>query len=534
MVMFIYAQDDAGVMSRRTVMHKYSPATLEFVGEVEATPPEEIPSIIQKAREAQAEWYALPLENREKTLRQVQKALADRTEEFVELVSLETGKPVMEALATDVMNALSVGDFSLERMEHLFREGKVEFGSISTMMRYMGRSSYLIPRPLGVVGIITPWNYPLALPYSQVMMALAAGNAVVLKPSSHTPLTALRMREMMVKAGLPDQLLHVIIGSGEEVGEALVSSDVDRLVFTGHPDVGRRIMTLAAQRLTPLTLELGGKDAFIVLKDADLRRAAKAACWGSFVNCGQTCVAVKRIYLHRSVEAKFTDLFLKEVQALKQGYDPEDPSLTLGPLISERAVQDMEAQVARALEQGAKVLTGGKRMPGHKGHFFEPTVIVGAAQSSDIVQKETFGPVVVLLTFGDEEEAVRLNNDSLYALNGSVWTSDLAKGRDMATKLKSGTITVNNVAYTYGLGATPWGGRGESGFGRTHGDAGFEEMIERQHVHLDHGKFPSEIWWPPYGEESMEAMRNFTMMAFIGDRSRMLQRLLKARRLMKR
>ena len=320
MVMFIYAQDDAGAMSRRTVMHKYSPATLEFVGEVEVTPPEEIPGIIQKAREAQAEWYALPLEKREKTLRQVQKALADRTEEFVELVSLETGKPVMEALATDVMNALSVGDFALGRMEHLFRESKVEFGSISTMMRYMGRSSYLIPRPLGVVGIIAPWNYPLAIPYSQAMMALAAGNAVVLKPSSHTPLTALRMREMMVKAGLPDQLLHVIIGSGEEVGEALVKANVDRLVFTGHPDVGRRIMTLAAQRLTPLTLELGGKDAFIVLKDADLRRAAKAACWGSFVNCGQTCAAVKRIYLHRSVEKKFTELFLKEVQALRQGY----------------------------------------------------------------------------------------------------------------------------------------------------------------------------------------------------------------------
>lgn len=534
MVMFIYAQGVALAMSRRTVIHKYNPATLEFVGEAEVTPPEELPNIIDKARKAQAEWFALPLEKREDVLRQVQNALADRTEEFVKLVSLETGKPVMEALATDVMNALSVGDFALGRMEHLFRESKVEFGSISTMMRYMGRSSYLIPRPLGVVGIIAPWNYPLAIPYSQTMMALAAGNAVVLKPSSHTPLTALRMGEMMLQAGLPEKLLQVIVGSGEDVGEALVRSDVDRVVFTGHPDVGRRIMTLAAQRLTPLTLELGGKDAFIVLKGADLRRAVKAACWGSFVNAGQTCVAVKRIYLHRSVEKKFTELFLNEVQALKQGYDPEDPSLTLGPLISEKAVQDMEAQVARALEQGAKALTGGKRTPGMKGYFFEPTVIVGAAQGSDLVQKETFGPVVALLTFDDEEEAVRLNNDSAYALNGSVWTADLEKGREMATRLRSGTITVNNVSYTYGLGATPWGGRGESGFGRTHGDAGFEEMIERQHVHLDHGKFPSEIWWPPYGEESMEAMRDFTMLAFIGERDHMLQRLLKARRLMKR
>ncbi|MCX6651257.1 MAG: aldehyde dehydrogenase family protein [Methanomassiliicoccales archaeon] len=521
-------------MSRRTVIHKYNPANLEFVGEAEVTPSEEVPKIIDTARKAQAEWAALPLDKRKNILHQVQNALAKRTDEFVGLVSQETGKPAMEALATDVMNALSVGDFAVGRMEHIFRESTVDFGSLSTMMRYMGRSSHMIPRPLGVVGIIATWNYPLAIPYSQAMMALAAGNAVILKPSSHTPLTALRMGEMMLKTGIPEGLMQVIVGSGEEVGEALVRSNVDRLVFTGHPDVGHRIMTVAAQRLTPLTLELGGKDAFIVLKDADLRRAAKAACWGSFVNCGQTCVAVKRIYLHRSVEKKFTELFLEEVRALKQGYDPEDPSLTVGPLISEKAIKDMETQVARALEQGAKILIGGQRKPGEKGYFFEPTVITNAAQSSDIVQKETFGPIVVLLTFDSEEEVVRLNNDSLYALNGSVWTSDLEKGREIATRLRSGTITVNNVAYTYGLGATPWGGRGESGFGRTHGDNGFEEMIERQHVHLDRGKFSSEIWWPPYSEEGMEAMRDFTMLAFVGEKDRMLQRLLRARQFMKR
>lgn len=532
MVSFIYADGVEVPMSRRTVIHKSNPATLEPLGEVECAFPEDIPMMVGTAREAQASWGRESPAKRSRVLRRVQDLLAERTDEFAELVSRETGKPLMESLATDVMNALSVGDFAASRVEHVFRESRVEFGPLSSVMRYMGRSSYLIPRPLGVIGIIAPWNYPLAIPYSQVMMSLAAGNGVVLKPSSHTPLTALRMAELIKEAGVPEGLLQVAVGSGAKVGEALATSDVDRIIFTGHADVGRRIMVLASQRLTPMTLELGGKDALLVLKDADLKRAARAACWGAFVNSGQTCVAVKRIYVEQSVEGRFVPLLLREVSALKQGFDLDDPSISLGSMISEGAVKEMEVQLARAVEQGAKVLAGGGR-PKREGCFFEPTV-VRAEQHMDIMREETFGPIVALSTFKDEGEAVTLANDSLFALNGSVWTSDTERGREIATRLRSGTITVNNVAYTYGLGATPWGGRGESGFGRTHGDAGFEELLERQHVHLDRGKFPSEIWWPPYGQEGMEAMHDFTGLAFNGERDRLLQKLLKARRLMRR
>ena len=519
-------------MSRRPVIHKSNPATLEPLGEVECALPEDIPKMVETARHAQSTWGRETPAKRSQLLRKVQGILADRTDEFAELVSRETGKPFMESLATDVMNALSVGDFAVSRIEHVFRESKIDFGPLSSMMRYMGRSSHLIPRPLGVIGIIAPWNYPLAIPYSQVMMALAAGNGVVLKPSSHTPLTAVRMAEMFKEAGLPDGLLQLAVGSGSKVGEALVTSGLDRIIFTGHTDVGRRIMMLASQRLTPITLELGGKDAMVILKDADLKRAARAACWGAFVNSGQTCVAVKRIYVEESLESRFTLLLLKEVSALRQGFDLDDPSVSMGSMISEEAVKEMEDQLARAVEQGAQVLAGGKR-PDLKGCFFQPTV-VRAEQHMDIVRKETFGPIVALMTFKGEEEAVTLANDSPFALNGSVWTSDMEKGRRIATTLRSGTITVNNVAYTYGLGATPWGGRGDSGFGRTHGDTGFEELIERQHVHLDRGKFSSEIWWPPYGKEGMEAMHDFTGLAFNGERDGLLQKLLKARRLMRR
>lgn len=532
MVRFIYAYAVAGRMSRRPVIRKFNPATLEPLGEVECVLPEEVPKLVETARKAQASWGSESPAKRSHLLRKVQGMLAERTDEFAELVSQETGKPFMESLATDVMNALSVGDFAASRVEHVFRESKVDFGPLSSMMRYMGRSSHLVPRPLGVISIIAPWNYPLAIPYSQVMTSLAAGNGVVLKPSSHTPLTALRMVGMFREAGLPEGLLQLAIGSGPKVGEALAASDVDRIIFTGHADVGRRIMILAAQRLTPITLELGGKDAMIILKDADLNRAARAACWGAFVNSGQTCAAVKRIYVDEKVEGRFVPLLLREVAALKQGFDLQDPTISLGSMISEAAVGEMEAQLARAVEQGAKVLAGGKR-PDLKGSFFQPTV-VRAEQHMDIARKETFGPIVSLLSFKTEEQAIELANDSPFALNGSVWTSDTEKGGEIATRLRSGTITVNNVAYTYGLGATPWGGRGESGFGRTHGDAGFEELIERQHVHLDRGKFTSEIWWPPYGRDVMEAMHDFTGLAFNGERDGLLQKLLKARRLMRR
>jgi len=533
MVSFIYAHCVPRTMSR-TVIRKHNPATLEVIGEVEATIPEEVPSIVERARTAQMGWSALPVKERERILRQVQAALCADMDALIDVVCRETGKPRLEALATDGLGALGAADFAIGRMARLFQESRVDLGGLSAAMRYMGRTSLLVPRPLGVIGIIAPWNYPLAIPYSQTMMALAAGNAVVLKPSSQTPFTALRMGEVMAKAGLPHGLLQVVLGPGGAVGEALVTSGVDRIIFTGHPDVARRVMVLASQRLTPMTLELGGKDAFIVLEDADLRRAARAACWGAFVNCGQTCVAVKRIYVHRAIEERFTELLLREVSAIRQGYDPRDPTVTLGPLISEEAVQDMEAQVARAVEQGAVVLVGGARPPEFKGHFFQPTVLSGAEQGADIVQRETFGPVVVLLPFEGDEEAVRLANDSKYALNGSVWTADLARGKALATRMRSGTVTVNNVAYTYGLGATPWGGRGESGFGRTHGDAGLEELIERQHVHLDRGRFPSEVWWPPYGEDGVEAVHTLIAMAFAGERAHLMRGLLQARRLMRR
>lgn len=521
-------------MNDRPVIYVHNPATLEEVGKVECAFPKDVPVLVEGAREAQRQWAALPLVERARTLKRVQGALVEQSDQVAELVSRETGKPIMEAFATDVMNALSVGDFAIYRMKCHFRQERIDLGHLSLMMRYLGRFSRLVPRPIGVVGVISPWNYPLAIPYAQSMMCLAAGNGVVIKPSSRTPLTVLRMREIMEGAGLPAGLVQVAIGPGKEVGEALASSAVDRIIFTGNSQVGRRIMSLAAQRLTPITLELGGKDAFIILPDADLERAARAACWGSFVNCGQTCAAIKRIYVHRSVQEEFTDLLLKEVRSLRQGYDAKDPSISVGSMISSEAVKDMEEQLARAVGQGANVLIGGGRPEGLAGHFFQPTLLNNVTQGMDIVHEETFGPLVALISTESAEEAVNWANDNRFALGGSLWTADLKRGKELVGNLRSGTVVINNVAYTYGLGSVPWGGRGESGLGRTNGDLGFQELLERQHVHVDRGRFPSEVWWHPYGRESVEAMRDFTILAFGGERRGILTKFLRARRLLRR
>lgn len=478
---------------------KMNPATLE---PLEAVPESDIHSIgalIQKAREAHSTWASWPLERRRASLMGVRNRLIERWEAVAEIISKETGKPRLEAANADILTSLVAADHSVRAMRKLFAPRKVDFESMGPMMRYMGRRSYIQNRPLGVIGIIAPWNYPLGIPFSQTIMALAAGNAVVFKPSPETPMTGVEMVRLFEESDLPKGLVQAFVG-GNEHGQALVASGVDRIIFTGSTAAGIAIMAQASQRLTPVTLELGGKDPCIIMEDADLERAAEGVVWGAFVNAGQTCVCVKRLYVQASVHDRLLELLRSKVSGLRVGYGEE---VDVGPLINEAALRRTEAMVDQAVKEGGKVLIGGKRPEGLKGFFYEPTVIVDAPQASCVVQEETFGPILTVSRFDTEEEAIHLANDCPYALSGSVWTSDLRRGQQMARRLTGGTVLVNNVAYTYGLPTTPWGGRGMSGFGRTHGEAGFSELVEAQHVHVDDGRFRREVWWHPYRWENM-------------------------------
>ncbi|MBI0582914.1 MAG: aldehyde dehydrogenase family protein [Methanomassiliicoccus sp.] len=507
------------------MIRKMNPATLEAIGEVQEAELDSIGPMVQKAREAQAEWASWPLQRRKASLIGVRDRLIDRWEEVAEVISKETGKPRLESVNADVLPSLVAADHSVRSMKGLFARRRVRFGSMGLMMTYMGRRSYIQPRPLGVIGIIAPWNYPLGIPFSQAIMALAAGNAVVIKPSPETPLTALEMTRLFDDADLPKGLVQTFIG-GNDHGRALVASGVDRIVFTGSSAAGTMIMSQASQRLTPLTLELGGKDPCIVLEDAGLERAAEGVVWGAFVNAGQTCACVKRLYVHDLVYDRFVELLKEKVASLRLGYGTED--VDVGPLISEAALLRTEEMVERAVREGGKVLIGGRRAEGLRGYFFQPTVIVDAPQASCVVQEEAFGPILTVGRFGSDEEAVRLANDCPFALSGSVWTGDRRRGRRVAERMSGGTVLINNVAYTYGLPMTPWGGKSMSGFGRTHGEEGFSELMEPQHVHVDDGRFRREAWWHPYRWENMAGMLDALYGRSYIDRLRALMRLRKA------
>ncbi|MCE5296433.1 MAG: aldehyde dehydrogenase family protein [Euryarchaeota archaeon] len=512
----------------------FNPATLKLVGEVRCTHIDNLADIVASAREAQREWYALTSGERRKVLLRTQANVLHSKEELIKVIMAETGKPRIEAIGNDIMAGLSVGDYCIDVIESNFQERKVDYGRLGTAFKFLGRRSFISPRPLGVIGIISPWNYPFGIPYSQTIMALAAGNAVVLKPSSYTPMTASLMKELFDGSGVPEGLVNVVYGSGGTVGKALISSGVDRIIFTGSGETGRQVMSMAAQTLTPVTLELGGKDPMIVLPDADIERAVKAAVWGSFVNAGQTCACVKRIYVHEKVIEGFARNMVNRTSTLKIGDGSSDPTVSVGPLISEEAVAEMERTVAMAVGQGGKVLIGGSRVKRLNGHFFEPTIIGDVTQDMEVCQNETFGPIVALLPFKTEEEAIHFAWDNPHALTASVWTDDLRKGNEIARRLPGGTVMINNCLYTYGLGATPWGGSKGSGFGRTHGELGFMELVDSQHIHVDDGRYPRDLWWSPYDKEALDGVEQMMDGLFKGRPSEPALKLVGLRKLMRR
>jgi succinate-semialdehyde dehydrogenase/glutarate-semialdehyde dehydrogenase len=376
--------------------------------------------------------------------------------------------------------------------EHLLRPQKIDIGQYGLM----GRSSRLIFKPLGVVGIISPWNFPLATPAQEIVMALMVGNAVVLKPSELTPLIALKIGELFTRAGLPKQLLEVVTGDGSS-GAALIDARVDKIMFTGSVATGKRVAEAAAKYLTPVVLELGGKDPMIVLEDADITNAARGAVWGAFANSGQACASVERCYVQESIADKFIARVVAETKALKQGLG-SDPAIDIGSMSNERQLQIVSEHVEDARTRGAQVLTGGRRATNLRGLFYEPTVLTNVDHRMTIMRDETFGPVLPVMTFRTEAEAVDLANDSPYGLTASVWTRNISRGQRIASLIHAGTVMVNEVVYTHGIAQTPWGGIKESGYGRTHGRMGLLELVNAQHVHVNRVPFLPDLWWFRY------------------------------------
>ena len=470
----------------------YDPATGAEIGRAPLASPAAVALAVQRARAAQPAWAALGFRERGRFVMRARQLVLDEMEQIALLISRETGKPVTEAISMEVVTTLDLMQYFARQTARLLRPQKIDIGQYGLM----GRSSRLIFKPLGVVGIISPWNFPWATPLDEVVMALMAGNAVVVKPSELTPLTAVKIAEVFQRAGLPEGLLAVITGDGL-TGAALVEAGVDKIMFTGSVATGKRVAALAADNLTPVVLELGGKDPMIVLADANLKNAARGAIWGAFANSGQCCASVERCYVHESIAPQFIERLVVETKKLRQNLGLMDDT-DIGAMSSERQLQIAADHVDDAVKRGARVLTGGRRARELGRLFYPPTVLTEVDHQMDVMRAETFGPLLPVMTFKTDDEAVELANDSIFGLTASVWTKDIARGRRLAERIEAGTVMVNEVLYTHGLAQTPWGGVKQSGFGRTHGRLGLLELVSPRHIHVNRLSFLPDLWWFPY------------------------------------
>ncbi len=474
----------------------YDPATGAEVGRVPVSSAAQVAQAVARARAAQVSWGALSYGERGRVVLRAREIVLAELDQIAELIAREAGKPVAEAIAMELVPTLDLMQFFARRTARLLRSEKIAIGQYGLM----GRSSRINYRPLGVVGIISPWNFPWAIPLGEVVMALMAGNGVVLKPSELTPFVGLRIGEVFQRAGLPAGLLSVVAGNGA-TGAALVEAGVDKIMFTGSVATGKRVALSAAEKLMPVVLELGGKDPMLVLADADVEAAARAAVWGAFANSGQACASVERCYVHEGIAPVFQARVVALTQQLKQR---AGAGADIGAMSSERQLQIVAAHVSDAIERGARALTGGRRVGGaaSAGWFYEPTVLAGVDHTMPVMREETFGPVLPLMTFRTEDEAVRLANDSIFGLTASVWTRDIARGQRIAEQIAAGTVMVNEVLYTHGIAQTPWGGVKQSGIGRTHGRAGLLELVAAQHIHVNRITLLPDLWWFNYTEHA--------------------------------
>ncbi len=484
------------------------PATGEVIARFAVTLPEDVPLILARARRAQAAWAAEPVRARCARVRRLREALYERRQEIADVVTREVGKPRVESLFADILVSLDTADYYAEHGAELLRSESVSHHNLA----FKAKSGWLLYEPYGVIGVISAWNYPLAIPFGQAIPAVVAGNAVVLKPSELTPWCGALVGELFTQAGFPRDLVQVIQGGGD-VGAALIEAGPDKMMFTGSVATGKRIAEACARQLIPCVLELGGKDAMIVLADADLEVASSAAVWGSFTNCGQACLSVERIYVEREIAERFSERCAAKTRLLRLG-PGSDPHTEVGPMIRAAQVDRVEEQLRETIARGARILAGGRRRPDLGPCFFEPTVVTDVDHSMRMMQEETFGPILALRSVEDAEEAVAMANDSAFGLAASIWTGDSRRGRHLAAQIRAGAVMVNDVASCFGISEAPHGGRGASGWGRTHSRLGLMELVQVKYVDVDRLPRWPKSWWYGYDEELGEAADHFLQFLF--------------------
>jgi acyl-CoA reductase-like NAD-dependent aldehyde dehydrogenase len=483
-------------------LESFNPATGELVGTVETITPDQVQSVVDDVAEVQPFWAQLSLRDRARYMRRTADALVEQLEEVADLLTREQGKPLPESYVMELIPTIDALHWCADAGPRILADEKIPYPQAFLKTK----RSFFSYEPLGVVGVIAPWNYPWSIPFGEVAIALMCGNGVVLKPASLTPLLGERIQKAFEDGGLPEGLVRTVHGGGA-VGQAVCEASTAKVFFTGSVEVGRKVGEICAQLMKGSVLELGGKDPQIVCADADLANAISGCVWGGFANAGQTCSGIERTYVVESVADQFISGVKRETERLTVG-DPLDWRTEIGPMVSAEQADLVTGLVDDAVSSGADQVTGGpQEVDGFSGRFIAPTVLAGVEDEMRIMKEEIFGPVVPIIVVGSEEEALERANDSNFGLGASVWTKDRAKGERIARRIESGMVWINDHSYSHGAAQCSWGGVKESGLGRSHSKFGMYECVNVKMVAWEPG-YTRNFWWQPYDEDLGTALRS--------------------------
>jgi len=489
--------------NQRDKIVSINPATLEPIGAVHLSTSAECREAIQAAAKAFPIWGEMPLREKQRIFRQAKQILLRRRFEIAELLTREKGSPFPESLYVEVWASIEVLDYYSHSLPKALRPKRMSHH----VPLFLHKKSAYHYQPLGPTLVISPWNFPFLLAFYDVLSALTAGNTVVLRPSTSTPLVTMKIGEILSEAGLPPGVLEVLACQVHQAEEMISHPEIRTIMFTGSTGTGKRIMELASRNLTNIVLELGGKDPMIVLKDADIERAARGAVWAGCMNCGQSCGAVERIYVSKAIEEEFTERVVKFTQELEVG-DPMEDSVDIGPMVTLGQLELVQEHIEDAAAKGAQILCGGKRRGDLPGYFIQPAVIAKADHTMKVMTEETFGPVLPIMSFSDPEEAISLANDCLFGLTSSVWTKDKKTALWMADRLESGTVTINDHMTSFVEPGAIWGGIKQSGIGRSHGPYGLLDLVNIKFISYDNFKKSRLLWWYPYDQRFTRIIEN--------------------------